>query len=114
MTTGNEAYLTLMIDKNYPDFHSFYAANKKSIYLSIIETFEALSTHNLPSLDMRVSAVVDGMKWTTDFTFRKNDAIQLTRDILPFFEENEEYEVCSYIIKLYDLLSSNVEESCLS
>jgi hypothetical protein len=114
MSNSKEAFMTLTIETDYPDFHSFYTAHKESIYFSIVETFEALSKLDTPSLDFRVSAIIKGLKWDTDFTLSKKESIMLTRDILPFFVEKENYEVCSFITQLYEQLSRSEEVCCLS
>jgi hypothetical protein len=47
-----------------------------------------------------VSANIKGLEWDTEFNFTKNESFVLKRDLMPFFEDNEDYETCSEIISL--------------
>jgi hypothetical protein len=39
-------------------------------------------------------------EWDTEFNFSRQESVVLSRDILPYFEQNEDYEVCAEILKL--------------
>lgn len=95
----------LDFDGRYEDFNDFYGENKKEIYKSIIEIFTEFKNGNNDNLSLYISAKIRGLDWETEFNFNKNDTIVLKRDIIPYFENIEDYETCSEIINLYrDLL----------
>lgn len=85
----------------YPDFESFMNTNREKIYRGIIEIFNELKTTKRKSLSMSLFANINGFNWDTEFSFTKDEAIVLTRDLIPYFQEIEDYETCSEIITLY-------------
>lgn len=90
----------LSYNRPYKDFNVFYDENKEEIYLSIIELFESFKTTRKKILSLRITAKISDLQWDTEFNFNKEESFVLKRDIMPFFEENEKYEICSKIIKL--------------
>ncbi len=99
--------IVLNLDGIYKDFNDFYGKNKEIIYRSIIDLFVELKTTSKESLTLMVTAKIRGLEWDTDFTFSKKDAKSLIRDVMPFFEQNEDYETCSEIIKLHKDLTNS-------
>lgn len=97
----------LNLDGFYKDFTDFYGKNKETIYRSILNLFVELKTTTKDSLTLMVTAKIKGLEWDTDFTFSKKDAKSLIRDVMPFFEQNEDYETCSEIIKLHKDLTNS-------
>ena len=95
-------FKTLIIRSNYIDFTEFYDVNKVKIYNEIIDVFkEFLNTKEI-ELSLKIEAIIKGLDWNTDFTFNViNDTRLLMSDILPYYIENEMYEKCSEIRKLY-------------
>lgn len=96
----------LSLDGIYKDFTDFYGKNKETIYRSILNLFVELKSTTKSSLTLMVTAKIRGLEWDTDFTFSKKDAKSLIRDVMPFFEQNEDYETCSEIIKLHKDLTN--------
>jgi len=86
---------------SFNDFTDFYDGNKEVIYKNILDLFELLRTTRKKKLTLSVVAKIRGLEWDTDFTFSKDDKETLLRDVMPYFEQVEDYEVCSKIIKLH-------------
>lgn len=97
--------LVLNIDGSFRDFTDFYDANKEVIYKNILDLFNSLLTTRKKTLTLSVVAKIRGLEWDTDFTFSKNDKQTLIRDVMPYFEQTEDYETCSKIIKLHNDLT---------
>ena len=96
----------LNLDGSYKDFNDFYGKNKETIYRSILDLFRGLPNTKKKSLTLLVTAKIRGLEWDTEFTFSKSDAKSLIRDVMPYFEQNEDYETCSEIIKLHQDLTN--------
>lgn len=98
---GKKDFFTHLNYKNqYKSFDDFYDENKEEIYLSIIDLFVAFQKSRKKMLALRLTAKISDMIWDTEFKFSKKEYFVLKRDIMPFFEQNENYEVCSKIIEL--------------
>lgn len=106
----NQPFISLEIQGKYNDFTDFYDENKKIIYESIFDIFTELKTTRKKSLDLYVSAKIKTLDWDTKFIFHKQEAIVLTRDLMPFFEDTEDYEKCAEIKKLYEELTNKKEK----
>jgi hypothetical protein len=52
-----------------------------------------------------MSAKFKDADWNTEFEFHRSETIVLKRDILPYFEENEDYETCSKVVNLHKELT---------
>lgn len=98
-------YKTMYIKGKYQDFTDFYDTNKKSIYENIVEVFKGFQENKKRVLSLYIQAIIQGMEWDTEFKFNRNETIVLTRDVLPFFEEIEDYEKCQEIKNLYESLT---------
>lgn len=85
----------------YSDFDSFMDANREKIYRGIIEIFNELKFSKKKSLSMELFANINGFNWDSEFSFTEDDAIVLTRDLIPYFQDIEDYETCTEIMKLY-------------
>jgi hypothetical protein len=90
----------LKIEGKYNEFNDFYDSNKELIYKSIIELFHEFKKTRKKTLTLYVSAKIKGLEWDTEFNFTKNESFVLKRDLMPFFEDNEDYETCSEILSL--------------
>jgi hypothetical protein len=99
--TIQESPTHLRFYTDYDSYLEFAEDTRFDIYNSIYDIFTRLLVENKPELKMIVAAKVDGEDWTTNFTFTKNDTIVIKRDLLPFFENLEDYEMCDNIKKLY-------------
>jgi hypothetical protein len=101
----NAPYIDMVIEGSYEDFTDFYDVNKKPIYENIIEVFKGFKNTKKRNLTLFIQAKIQGLEWDTEFKFSKNETIVLMRDVLPFFEETEDYEKCIEIKNLYELLT---------
>ena len=99
-------YKTMYIKGKYQDFTDFYDTNKKSIYENIIEVFKGFQENKKRVLSLYIQAIIQGMEWDTEFKFNRGETIVLTRDVLPYFEEIEDYEKCQEIKNLYESLTN--------
>ena len=99
----------LFIEGRYKDFNDFYDENKLIIYKSIIEIFLEFKKTKKNTLSLNLSAKIKGMNWDTEFTFKRDETIVLKRDVLPYFEDIEDYESCAEIINLYKDLTFKKE-----
>lgn len=95
-------YIKMEIGENYKDFNDFYQTNKEEIYKNIINLFKGLTKTKKRYLKLLVHSKIEGFIWGTEFVFDKTQKQILMNDILPFFEDREEYEVCSEIVKVYN------------
>lgn len=84
----------------YKSFEEFYSEAKPEIYKTIVDIFDEFNKTDKQVITISLSANISGMNWDTDFSFTKDQYFVMKRDILPFFEETEDYEMCSRIIKL--------------
>jgi len=100
-----EPFITLTIEGNYKDFKDFYDNNKEVIYRGIVETFEGMKTDRRKKLTLLVLGKICDFEWDTEFHFSKTDTKTLLRDVMPFFEQIEDYETCFEIKKLHDCLT---------
>jgi hypothetical protein len=97
-------YLVLKIDGEYDDFPSFYETNKRIIYDSIYGTFYGLINGKNKNLILQLYAIIDNSDFETEFDFKRDDIIVLIRDLIPFYEELEDYEMCTKVKNLYETL----------
>lgn len=102
---NKKPFKELIIKGLYKDWKSFYEPNKEEIYKSIIEIFEEFKNTKKRSLVLKMSAKFKDADWNTEFEFHRNETIVLKRDILPYFEETEDYETCSKVVKLHKELT---------
>ncbi len=99
-TKQDQFFKKLIIKGKYNDFKDFYDENKETIYKSIIEVFQGFKNSRKKTLSLYISAKIKGLEWDTEFNFKKEESIILKRDLMPYFESNEDYETCSEIISL--------------
>ena len=101
-TSTSTKRIKLKIEDNHSDFKSFYDTNKPLIFKKIIECFDILiKNSNIKNIKLLIIGKISGFDWDTEFNFHKNDQETLLRDVLPFFEQIEDYETCSEIINLH-------------
>jgi hypothetical protein len=100
-------YKELLFDGQYKNFQEFMSVNKEILYKGIVDVYDGLKNKkNNDSLKLRVGAKIKGQDWDTKFEFKKQDSIVLTRDLIPYFLEIEDYETCDYINKLHKELTT--------
>jgi hypothetical protein len=105
-TKQDQFFKKLIIKGKYNDFKDFYDENKETIYKSIIEVFQGFKNSRKKTLSLYISAKIKGLEWDTEFNFKKEESIILKRDLMPYFESNEDYETCSEIISLHKDLTN--------
>jgi hypothetical protein len=91
---------------NYQTFEDFYSEHKSEIYESIVSIFEKFKSSSKNVLTINLRATIGSVFWNSDLAFTRDQFFILKRDILPFFEEEEDYEICCRIMKIYDELVS--------
>lgn len=96
-----QPFKTLELKGKFKDFTDFYDDNKEIIYKSILDVFKEFKTTNQKTLTLFISAKISGMSWDTEFNFNKEEVIVLKRDLMPYFEDIEDYETCCEIKNLY-------------
>jgi hypothetical protein len=99
-------YRALYLKGRYQDFDEFYDTNKEIIYKKIIETFEGFAGTRKKVLSLYIQALIKGLEWDSEFVFYRDQSIVLTRDVMPFFEQKEDYETCIEIRNLYERLTN--------
>jgi hypothetical protein len=53
-----------------------------------------------------VSTDMGVLSWDTEFSFKKLDYEILIKQILPYYEDNEDYEKCAEIKNLHDYFAN--------
>jgi len=94
----------LDIEGKYIDFTDFYGVNKIIIYNNIINLFEDFKDKKKKLLVLELSANIQNIEWKTELEFSRKEIYILKRDILPFFEEIEDYETCEKVSKLCETI----------
>lgn len=105
MGTKKNIFESLIFDGEFLEFKDFYDENKETIYRSIIKLFEEFKKTKKKTLTLFISAKIQGLEWDTEFNFTKNESIILKRDLMPYFEDKEDYETCGDIINLHKELT---------
>ena len=106
--TIKKPFKSLVIEDDYPDFHVFFSENKIHVYRAIIDLFKSFLGTKKKNLSLRIDAKINGVDWNSDFNFNvQYDVVVLMRDLMPFFIENEMYEVCAEIRDIHDRLISD-------
>jgi len=96
----------ITIDGSYSDITTFYHKNKKVIYDSIVERFsDFILDKNLTESMLTLSTKIEDEAWDTELIFKRADYIILKRDLMPFYEEIEDYETCNRILELQKLFT---------
>lgn len=99
----NDTVIKKLIHKqNYKSFGEFYSVNKESIYRTLVNLFKSLKRKDKQIVILVLGAKINGLQWETELKFKRQESIVLIRDILPFFEENEDYETCGEITETYN------------
>jgi len=105
--TNLREFAKIELNADYQDFGDFYQNNKSLIFNNIVQLYKELTKTNENKLKLVVVSKLDGDVWSTDFVYSKDDLKMLMNDVLPFYEENEEYEICSEIMKINEKLKKS-------
>jgi len=103
---NEKPFKSLIIKDKYKNYDDFYSENKTIIYKSILNIFKEFKTTSKENLTFYISAKIKNEEWDTEFKFHKKESIILKRDLIPYFEEIEDYETCIEIKNLYKELTS--------
>jgi hypothetical protein len=110
MSIENEYFKELNFKDEYNSYFEFYNINKPVIYEAIVcvfEEFKRISNKNKNNdrvIILRLDVTIEGVQWSNNLGFTSEQYFVLKRDILPYFEENENYEICDRILKLHNEL----------
>lgn len=91
----------LKLKGEYSEFHDFYSVNKIVIYKNIVNLFQKFKDNTKQELVLQVCANIKGVDWDTELRFKREELNVLMKDVMPYFEEVEDYETCSDIKTLY-------------
>lgn len=97
----------LTLKGKYDGFSDFYDVNKVIIYQNILKLFKTFEDKEKDQLVLTISAKIKGLDWETDLKFNRDEINVLKRDIMPYFEEIEDYETCGEICELYTTLKNS-------
>jgi len=92
----------LILKHDYNSFGDFYNVNKELIYRTLVNLFKSLKRKDKNNVILVLGAKIDGLHWETELKFKRQESIVLVRDILPFFEGNEDYETCGETTETYN------------
>lgn len=95
----------LSFKNDYSSYYEFAEDTKKYIYNSIYNIFQKLKSNKENELKLTISAKIEGCEWNTDLNFSRQDIIVIKRDLIPYYEKNEDYEMCSNLKNLYNELT---------
>lgn len=98
-------FKSLVFKQKYKTYDEFYDEHKTEIYKSIFEIFKQFKSNRKKTLCLYLSAKIQGVDWDTEFHFHKDESIVLKRDLMPHFEDIEDYETCDEIKNLYKELT---------
>lgn len=102
-TNKKKAFITVEIQKQqYKNFKHLYDTNKEDIYKGVVQIYEELKSSRKRSLMLLVTTDVGPLSWDTEFIFKKEEYEILVDQILPYYEEIEDYETCAKIKKLHE------------
>lgn len=94
----------LTLKGDYSEFPDFYSINKVIIYKNIVKLFEKFKDQTKEELVLQIYANIKGVDWDTELRFYRNEMGVLMKDVMPYFEEIEDYETCMDIKDLYSKL----------
>lgn len=88
------------VNADYNNFSDFLENNKEIIYTETVRLYREFLKTNETELKIVVKSTLNGRSWSTDLVYSKFNTELLVTDILDYFEQKEEYEVCAEIIKI--------------
>lgn len=101
-----EIFKTVRIKGSYDGFNEFYRKNQEIILEGIIDVFNEFKKTDKKKLTFLIKvnlSIEDGETlWDSEFTFTRKDYPVLVKEVIPFFEEKENYEKCLEIMNLYN------------
>jgi hypothetical protein len=97
---NNQIFKELTFGKKFKSYHEFHNENREEIYKSIVDLFSEFQNVKRKTLAIAIKANIENIEWSTELNFNRNELYLLKKDIMPFFEDNEDYETCHQIISL--------------
>ena len=108
--TTKKPFITVDLErKKYKDFKDLYDTNKDAIYDGVIKIYQELISSKKRSLTLLVTCKISSLDWDTEFTFSRKEYDILLTQILPHYEENEDYERCVEIKNLHEHYSNKLQ-----
>jgi hypothetical protein len=102
---NKEYFISLDLDNNYQSFDHYYTDSKEIIFQSIVKLFKGFLDTDKNELILHIISSIEGLAWETDFTFTRDQYEILKRDVLPYFEDSEDFDTCIQIRELYKKLN---------
>lgn len=96
--------IELIFEEQYTDFKTFYVNNKSEIFLNTVNLFKNFKNNIDDELSILIKWNINDIYVKTIIKYNKNSIDLLNYLILPYFEDIEEYEICSEIKTLYNEL----------
>ena len=90
----------LVFKKKYKSYTDFHFENKEVIYKTIINLFKEFTITKNRVNSMVINANIENIEWSTELSFNKNESYILKKDIMPHFEDIEDYETCGEILNI--------------
>jgi len=97
-------FKNLVFKEKYKSYHEFHNENRETIYKSIVGLFSEFQKIKNKNLSITIDAKIENIDWTTEIIFNRNEVGVLKKDLIGYFEEIEDYEMCSKIKYLYKTL----------
>jgi hypothetical protein len=94
----------LDITENYPTFGEFYLKNQPLIFKTLIDGYRELSNNLDLIITIKICACVENYNFDNSFYIKKDDEEiieRLNNIYIPYYEKNEEYEICDEIREIY-------------
>jgi|LauGreDrversion4_2_1035121.scaffolds.fasta_scaffold312786_2 hypothetical protein len=107
-TRKKEPFIVVEIEKRmYNDFKDLYNTNRDGIYRGVLDIYTEFKNNSRKRvLTLLVSTDMGPLSWDTEFIFKKLDYQILIEQILPYYEDNEDYEKCAEIKNLHDYFAN--------
>lgn len=96
----NKLFKELIFKKKFKSYNQFHSENREKIYKSIVDLFHEFQLVRNKTLSVSISANIENIEWSTELTFNRDESYILKKDVMPFFEDIEDYETCSKILSI--------------
>lgn len=99
--------ITLNIQKEYISFQEFYNDNKNDIFKSFLKLFYLMEKkYDKNEFTLCINWKIINSDISTEYVYDRSSIDMLKDILLLYFEEIEEYEICSEILILYNQLKN--------
>lgn len=100
-------FIKMRINGEYDNFTDYFEENKKEIYLNIIKTFEGFLNNRKKILTIYIYGIISLYSWESEIKINRSDIDFLIENLIPYFENIEDYETCGKVVELYNNLKKN-------